>query len=150
MSALRRRVYLTRVWLNGEYPGEHEGGYTPFEFDVSGIAAPGAENVVAVRVDNVRAVDRIPAVLRRDWPFDWWNSGGIVRDISLEVTSRAYIRDQRVVAVPHLTGIDEADRAIVTATLHVRNTTDGVVEGTLVADVLDDGTGLSVLRPQHR
>ena len=27
--------YLARVWLNGEYLGEHEGGYTPFEFNVN-------------------------------------------------------------------------------------------------------------------
>ena len=95
--------YLAHVWLNGEYLGQHEGGYTPFEFDVSGIAQPGAENIVAVRVDNARTMDRIPATLRRDWSYDWWNWGGIVRDVSLESTSRAYIASQKVVAVPKAT-----------------------------------------------
>jgi hypothetical protein len=79
--------YLARVWLNGEYLGEHEGGYTPFEFDVSGIAKPGTENVIAVQADNLRATDRIPATLRPDWSFDWWNYGGIVRDVSLHAPS---------------------------------------------------------------
>ena len=55
--------YLAQVWWNGVYLGEHEGGYTPFEFDVSGLARPGAANVLAVRVDNQRAMDRLPAAL---------------------------------------------------------------------------------------
>lgn len=137
--------YLARVWLNGQYLGEHEGGYTPFEFDVNGIAKPGAENVIAVQVDNVRAADRIPAVLRGDWSFDWWNYGGIVRDVSLEMTSPAFIARQQIVAVPHLTGVDEADTAMVNTAVTVNNASSEPLEGVLTADVFDDATGLSVL-----
>ena len=88
-------LYLARVWLNGEYLGVHEGGYTPFEFDVSEIAKAGAENVIAVQVDNKRDFDRIPARLNEHWSFDWWNYGGIVRDVSLQMTSRAFIATTR-------------------------------------------------------
>ncbi|MFQ5811948.1 MAG: glycoside hydrolase family 2 TIM barrel-domain containing protein [Anaerolineae bacterium] len=137
--------YLARVWLNDEYLGQHEGGYTPFEFDVSGIAEPGAENVIAVQVDNVRATDRIPATLRPPWSFDWWNYGGIVRDISLHVSSRAFIARQQIVAVPHLVAENEADTATVTATVTITNASTKPLEGTLTADVLDDATGQSVL-----
>ena len=42
--------YVARVWLNGIYRGEHEGGYTPFEFDVSSLAKPGVENILTVQV----------------------------------------------------------------------------------------------------
>jgi len=139
--------YLARVWLNGRYLGAHEGGYTPFEFDVSGIARPGAENVITVQVDNKRALDRIPASLSRDWTYDWWNYGGIVRDVSLEMTSRAFIARQMVVATPHLMGVDEADTATITATVTVSNMSAEPLEATLTADILDDGTGLSVLKP---
>ena len=138
--------YLARVWLNGQYLGEHAGGYTPFEFDVSGIAQPGAENVVAVRVDNERAFDRIPAVLSEGWSFDWWNYGGIVRDVSLAVTSRTFIVRQSVVARPNLVGVDEVDVATVTATVTIRNTSAEPLEGALTADILDDASGLSVLQ----
>lgn len=137
--------YLARVWLNGEYLGEHEGGYTPFEFDVSGIAEPGAENVIAVQVDNVRATDRIKATLSPPWSFDWWNYGGIVRDVSLEVTSRAFIARQQVVAVPHLVGVDQADTVTVTTTVTIKTVSTESLEGTLAADVLDDATGQPVL-----
>ncbi|MGA9349402.1 MAG: glycoside hydrolase family 2 TIM barrel-domain containing protein [Anaerolineae bacterium] len=137
--------YLARVWLNGQYLGAHEGGYTPFEFDVSGIAKPGAENVIAVQVDNKRALDRIPASPSKDWTYDWWNYGGIVRDVSLEMTSRAFIARQMVVATPNLVGVDEADTATIMATVTVSNMSTEPLEGTLTADVFDDGTGLSVL-----
>lgn len=137
--------YLARVWWNGVYLGEHEGGYTPFEFDVSGLAKPGPENVIAVQVDNRRAANRLPATLRPDWSFDWWNDGGLVRDVSLILTSRAFIARQQIVAVPHLVAADEADTATITATLTISNTAPQPLEGTLTADVLDDATGLSVL-----
>ena len=137
--------YLARVWLNGEYLGEHEGGYTPFEFDVSGIAEPGAENVIAVQADNVRATDRIPATLSPPWSFDWWNYGGIARDVSLYLSSRTFIARQQIVAVPHLVAWDEADAATVTAVVTINNASSEPLEGMLTADVLDDATGLSVL-----
>src|SRR5690242_17652907 len=49
--------YLARVWLNGQYLGQHEGGYTPFEFDVTSVAKRGTQNVIAVQVDNLRATN---------------------------------------------------------------------------------------------
>ncbi len=137
--------YLARVWVNGAYLGQHEGGYTPFEFDVSEIARPGAENVIAVRADNMRAPDRIPASLGASWSFDWWNYGGIVRDVSLEMTSRAYIARQQVVAVPNLVGIDQADRATVRARLTLHNGSQDQLAGSVTADVLDEADGRSVL-----
>ena len=137
--------YLARVWLNGQYLGEHAGGYTPFEFDVSGLARPGIQNVLAVQVDNRRAPDRIPAVLGEGWSFDWWNYGGIVRDVSLALTSRAFIARRLIVARPHLVDVDKADSATVTATVTIRNASTEALTGTLTADVLDDATGLSVL-----
>jgi beta-glucuronidase len=131
--------YLAHVWLDGAYLGQHEGGYTPFEFPVSGPAIPGAQNAIAVRVDNARAADRIPAL------SGWRLYGGIVRDVRLEWTSRAYIAAQRVVAVPHLAGPQEADRATISATLSVHNASSDPLEGTLLADVIDEATGQPVL-----
>jgi beta-glucuronidase len=82
--------YLAQVWWNGVYLGEHEGGYTPFEFDVSGLALPGEANVLTVRVDNQRAMDRLPAALLTHWAYDWWHYGGIVREVALHLSSRAF------------------------------------------------------------
>jgi beta-mannosidase len=52
--------YGAKVWLNGQYLGEHEGYATPFEFDVTGKARPGSSNVLAVKVDSP---------LDPGWPF---------------------------------------------------------------------------------
>jgi hypothetical protein len=123
--------YAARVWLNGRELGGHEGGYTPFELDATPAARPG-RNVLAVLVDNRRAANRIPADLGPNWSYDWWNYGGIVRDVSLAETSKAYLARQRIVAVPHLTGIGRADSATVTATVTVANASPGDLRGTVV------------------
>lgn len=137
--------YLARVWLNGQYLGQHEGGYTPFEFDVTSVIISGEKNVIAVQVDNLRATNRIPVDITPDWSFDWWNYGGIRRDVSLEITSQAYIARQQIVSVPHLSGIDEADSVTVTATININNTSDSALDATIQADLLDDANGQSVL-----
>jgi len=47
--------YRTTVWLNGRRVGEHEGGYTPFSFDLTESLVPG-ENVLVVRArDDTRS-----------------------------------------------------------------------------------------------
>jgi beta-glucuronidase len=127
--------YLARVWLNGRYLGAHEGGYTPFALDPGRAARAGATNVLVVQVDNRRAEDRLPATLGPGSSYDWWNDGGIVRDVAVEVTSRASIAAVRIVAVPHLTGPDEADRADVTVTVRVENASDQPLRGRVVAGV---------------
>jgi beta-glucuronidase len=122
--------YAAQVWLNGRELGRHEGGYTPFELDATTAARPG-RNVLAVLVDNRRAEDRIPATLGPRWTYDWWNYGGIVRDVALLKTSRAYLAGQRIVAVPHLTGVDRADAATVTVTVQVANASEHALRGTV-------------------
>ena len=101
--------------------------------------------MIAVQVDNLRAMDRIPVVIGPDWSFDWWNYGGITRDVSLEITNRAYISHQKVVPLPHLTGMHEADTAQISASITLNNASDHAFDGTIRADLLDDTTGLSVL-----
>ncbi len=75
------------VYLNGKLLGKHSGGFTPFQFEVSDVLREG-ENVVVVRVDNIRTTDGIPAL-----DFDWWNYGGITRDVDLISTPKTFIED---------------------------------------------------------
>jgi beta-galactosidase/beta-glucuronidase len=137
--------YLAKVWLNGQYLGQHEGGYTPFEFDVSRMVKPGGTNVLAVQVDNLRSTNRIPAELNPTWSFDWYNYGGITRDVSLEITSQAYISKQQIVSTPHLIGLDEADSATVTATITINNSSAETLIGSITANLLDNTSGNTVL-----
>jgi beta-galactosidase len=74
--------YVTDVWLNGSYLGYHEGGYTPFAFNVSKVVNYDGENVLAVRVDNPpwgKRQDIVPF-----YEVDWFNYAGIIHDVYLE------------------------------------------------------------------
>ena len=137
--------YLAHVWLNGQLLGDHEGGYTPFEFDVSEIAKPDQENVIAVEVDNLRASNRIPADLFPGWSFDWWNYGGITREVSLEITSPVFIARQQIVSIPRITNLDEADMATIDATIFLENASKQAYNGSVQANLLDDASGQTVL-----
>jgi beta-glucuronidase len=79
--------YLSRVWLNGIKLGEHAGGYTPFNYDVTERLRDGANNVV-VDVDNTRRIDNLPSI-----HTDWWNYGGITRSVKLIEVPDAFIEN---------------------------------------------------------
>lgn len=79
--------YRSKVYLNGELIKEHEGGFTPFEVEVTGKLKQG-DNFLTVQVNNRRTEDAIPALA-----FDWWNYGGITRDVMLVTTPDQYVRD---------------------------------------------------------
>ena len=70
--------------------GRHVGGFTPFCFDVTDRLKAG-ENVVIVKVDNKRNVSNIPTVI-----FDWWNYGGITRDVLLLEVPTVYIENYKI------------------------------------------------------
>ncbi len=82
--------YQTKIWLNGELVGTHEGGFTPFQFEVTALLKEG-ENDLVVLVNNQRRTDGIPAM-----NFDWWNYGGIMRDVFLIETPQVFVNDYLV------------------------------------------------------
>lgn len=82
--------YFTRVYLNGKPLGEHEGGFTPFNFEVTSQIADG-DNFLVVEVNNARRSDGVPAL-----NTDWWNFGGLTRDVLLVETSETLVRDYSV------------------------------------------------------
>ena len=122
--------YKADVWLNGENLGTHEGGYTPFRFDVSHLLFPGSQNTLVVKVDNYRLYNRVP-----DETFDWWPYGGIVRGVTLEITNKVFITRQRITATPHLTDWDEADYADISTEIFLTNNTKERFEGSLITNV---------------
>lgn len=79
--------YRCRIYLNGAEIGQHEGGFTPFQIEVTGKVNE-KDNFLAVEVNNTRTTDAIPAM-----SFDWWNYGGITRDVFLVSTPQTYIKD---------------------------------------------------------
>ena len=82
--------YRCTVYLNGKRIASHEGGFTPFQIDVTGNVVAG-DNFLVVETDNRRSPDAIPAM-----SFDWWNYGGITRDVMLVSVPETYIKDYKV------------------------------------------------------
>lgn len=78
--------YETRIWLNRKYLGRHLGGFTPFCADLTDHLEE--ENRLLISVDNTRRGDQVPSV-----HYDWFNYGGIFRDVELIETPELYIQD---------------------------------------------------------
>jgi len=79
--------YRSHVWVNQKRVCDHEGGYTPFDCEVTAVLHPGS-NFVVIAVDATRLVDGIPSV-----GIDWFNYGGLTRDVSLITVPTAFIDD---------------------------------------------------------
>ena len=82
--------YKCMVGLNNEILGEHKGGFTPFCFEVTEQIKEG-ENSLVVWVNNTRGVSEVPTL-----NYDWWNYGGITRDVLLVSVPEVFIRDWRM------------------------------------------------------
>ncbi len=79
--------YTCNVYLNGEKLGSHTGGFNPFQFEITKGLKQG-NNFLIVEVNNRRSPQDIPSMI-----YDWWNYGGITRDVMLVETPSAYIND---------------------------------------------------------
>lgn len=79
--------YRCNIYLNGHKIGNHEGSFTPFQIEVTDDLQQG-DNCLVVEVNNRRQKDAIPAL-----SFDWWNYGGITRDVMLVTVPDLYISD---------------------------------------------------------
>jgi beta-glucuronidase len=82
--------YVADVYLNGEKLGQHEGGFTPFNFEITKLVRDTA-NFLVVKVDNKRRRDAVPTLMT-----DWWNYGGLTREVRLIETPATFIHDYLV------------------------------------------------------
>lgn len=106
--------YATTVYLNGKPVGRHEGGFTPFAFDVTNLLRDG-DNQVTIGVDSAATAATVPPPVT-----DWENYGGVTRPIRLIHTPATYVdsawvrltRDGRIAVDAHLDGAEAANRAV--------------------------------------
>ena len=82
--------YDAHVYVNGKKAGHHVGGFTPFNYDVTEMLRDG-ENIVIVKVDNKRHAEDVPTQI-----FDWWNYGGITRDVLLVSVEPTYLENYKL------------------------------------------------------
>jgi len=82
--------YRTLVFLNGDLVGEHEGGFTPFNFEITDRVRE-KDNFLIVKVDNKRLLDGVPTL-----QTDWWNYGGLTRRVMLIRVPETHVRSYHV------------------------------------------------------
>ncbi len=79
--------YKTEVYFNGKKLGKHVGGFTPFNFELTDLIKE-KDNFLVVKVDNKRLKEGVPTL-----NTDWWNYGGLTRDVKLVETAPNFIQD---------------------------------------------------------
>src|SRR5215210_1166894 len=99
-SATHRAV----VWVDDTQVAEHEGGYTPFECEITDLVVPGDDLRITVVVNNVLSWQSIPPGYVEEQPdgprqryfHDFFNYAGIHRTVWLYRTPTAYVQDVTV------------------------------------------------------
>jgi beta-glucuronidase len=79
--------YQAEVYFNGKKLGEHIGGFTPFNFEITDLVKA-KDNFVVVKVDDKRKREAVPTL-----NTDWWNYGGLTRGVKLITVPSTFIRD---------------------------------------------------------
>lgn len=77
--------YITTISFNGKVLGKHEGGFTPFSFEITHLLKK-TDNFLIIGVNNTRKAEYIPAEVT-----DWFNYGGIIRDVTLIETPTTFV-----------------------------------------------------------
>jgi beta-galactosidase/beta-glucuronidase len=146
--------YRAAVWLNGRYLGSHEGGHTPFSFDVTDALVSGEQSLVVRAEDDPLDVGQPRG--KQDWqqePHSIWyhRTTGIWQPVWLEAVP--------ALAITHLEWVPDAVAGAVTARIELsrrpidaRVTFDLAIEGERLAslEILADGDRLEVTVPIAR
>ncbi len=124
-------AHVAEVYLNGIYIGEHRGGYTPFEIEITSYINWEGENQLTVAVDARERPD-VP-------PFgnvvDYLTYGGIYREVYLKVVAESHIQDVFI----HTQDVCSENKQIA-----VEVTTTKLQEGTLLCTLKNqEGTAIT-------
>jgi beta-glucuronidase len=109
--------YATTVYVNGQPVGRHEGGFTPFAFEVTRLLRDG-DNQVTVGVDSAATPATVPPPVT-----DWENYGGLTRPVKLVHTPDTFVadawvrltRDGRIAVDAHVDGARAASLPVTLA-----------------------------------
>lgn len=85
--------YLCRVFINKKYMGMHRGGSTPCYFDITDFLEH--DNRIIIQTDSTRRNEQVPPS-----NTDWFNYGGIYRDIELIRVPKVHIKDFKIALEP--------------------------------------------------
>ena len=110
-------THYAKVYLNGELIGEHQGGFLPFEFEITDLVKPG-DNLLTIAVSNIIDYSTLPVGGKANMlsgmlggmgsskptkpqnnpNFDFFNYCGINRPVRIYTTPKNYIEDISLVS----------------------------------------------------
>lgn len=147
--------YLGTVYVNGVKIGAHEGGHLPFAFEISQHIQWGAENVIAISVENELQPTRVPSgnitsplgggmmSSNLKTTYDFFPFAGLHRPVVLYSVPQTYIED--ITVVTNIAGDD--GKVQITVKLEPSMTDGGSVRlsgaDTLLDAVLDFDDGVA-------
>lgn len=82
--------YKSEVYFNGQKLGTHIGGFTPIQYEITDLVKE-QDNHLIIKVDNKRLKEGVPTL-----NTDWWNYGGITRDVKIIETPETLIANYTV------------------------------------------------------
>lgn len=82
------------VYLNEKKVGSHKGAYTPFNFEITEHLAKGSNSII-VGTRNYRDRHDVPPT-----NYDWWNYGGITRDVMILELPELFIENYHIQLSP--------------------------------------------------
>lgn len=103
--------FFTDCWCNGVHLGRHEGGYTPFEFDLTHALSPSKQAHLVLRVED--PMDNTEQPVGKQWRW-YTTTSGIWQTVFVEPRSHAHIENFRV--------YPDIDRGLVRFEIQTRNT----------------------------
>ncbi|WP_160290192.1 glycoside hydrolase family 2 protein [Flavihumibacter solisilvae] len=131
--------YKAKVWVNGQLAGSHEGGYTPFELDITHLLK--SRNTLAIQVDNSWDTTTIPgaktnvssASINSQQVYPWINYGGIIRPVYIIKRPAVFVNNVKITADPDL----EKGSAVIRIIADVRNSSAETSSRAITAAVFD-------------
>jgi len=88
--------YNAWVWVNGKHVGDNEDAFLPFDLPVTDELCYGQDNLIVVRVDNIRNRPKCQFPLFEGW----FGQGGFLREANIAATDLVYVDHVRITAEP--------------------------------------------------
>ncbi len=94
-------THSAQVWVNGTDVGSHQGGYLPFDLDVTHLVEAGGEFLLTACVNNELSFETIPPGVKQNgkqgYFHDFFNYSGIARTVNLLSIPKRHLDDITVV-----------------------------------------------------
>ena len=136
--------YQSDVYLNGQKLGRHIGGFTPFHFEATDLLRE-KNNFLIVKIDNKRKKEGVPTL-----NTDWWNYGGITRDVQLVETAATYIADYFIQLNPQNPNQIKGTIQLDGAALESQNIQLSIPELGISKTIITDEKGSATVAIEHQ